>query len=188
MVSNYNEVLYKHPQLETERLILRKFREEDAPDILEYASDAETVRWLVWDELSTLEEAHAVIFNRYLTNPATFAIELKENGKCIGGISLRLEPEHEKTNFGYVLNRAFWNKGYATEVLRAIIAFCFEKLKVNRVQADHFAVNPASGKVMEKAGMLKEGYLRKSKKVKGILHDSVLYAMLKDDYFKEARK
>ncbi|MCL2704196.1 MAG: GNAT family N-acetyltransferase [Defluviitaleaceae bacterium] len=184
MIKNYNEVLHKNPALESERLLLRKFREEDATDLLEWASDPETVRWLVWEGLSTREEAHASIFNHYLLKPGMFAIEIKETGKCIGAIDLRLIPEHDKASFGYVLNRRYWGKGYMTEVLRTLIAFCFEKLEVNRAEAKHYAGNPASGRVMEKAGMTKEGLLRQSEKVKGIMRDNVLYGIIKEDYFK----
>ena len=68
-----------------------------------------------------------------------------------------------------------------TEVLRRVIDFAFDGLGLNRVEADHFAENPASGRVMEKAGMTKEGYARQKYCKNGVFHDAVLYGILKED-------
>ncbi|MCL2386428.1 MAG: GNAT family N-acetyltransferase [Defluviitaleaceae bacterium] len=179
MVDNYKEVLDKNQVLESERLILRKIREEDAAGLLEWASDPETVKWLTWGGLSTLEEAHGTILNYYLTLPCFFAIEHKKDRKYIGNIDLRLIPEHDKTGTGYVINRKYWGKGYMSEALRTIISFAFETLELNRVESHHYTANPASGRVMEKAGMIKEGIAIQSEKVKGIIHDCVLYGIVR---------
>jgi len=182
MVSNYNEILYQNQTIETERLLLRKFKEDDAADLLEWGSDKETVRLLYWPGVTTIAEARDSIFNFHLTRLGSFAVELKETKKCIGNIDLRLNSEHSKVSFGYVLNRNFWGKGYMTEVLMAIIKFSFEKLQANRVASDHFAENIASGRVMEKAGMKREGITKQSIKVKGMFHDQVWYGLVRDDY------
>ena len=187
MVRNYNEVFYKNRVLESERLILRRFCEDDAADILEYASDSEVVRWLVWEGLSTMEEARAAVYNVYLSQNGYFAIELKKFGKCIGAISIRLVAEHDKANFGFMLNRMYWGKSYMAEALSACITFCFEKLDLNRVEAQHYAVNPSSGRVMEKAGMLREGMAMQSVKIKGIMQDCVQYGLTKDTYLAKRR-
>jgi len=185
MVANYNEILHKNETLESERLILRRFKEEDAVDLLEWGSDPETVRLLYWSGVSTLEEARASIYNFHLTRTGSYAIELKETGKCIGNIDLRINPEHSKVSFGYVLNRKFWGKGYMTETLKTIIKFAFEKLEANRVAADHFGENLASGRVMEKAGMRKEGFTKQSLKAKGKFHDQILYGLLREEYLEK---
>ena len=183
MVKNYNEVLYKNECIETERLILRKFKVEDAEDIFEYASDAATVEFLCWEGLSTLEEAHAAVYNHYWAHPGIWAIEHTESGKVIGCIDMRLIHDDDKASFGYVLNRAFWGRGYMTEVLRAFLTLCFEKLELNRVEANYFAGNEGSGRVMEKVGMKREGYFPQQEKVKGIFRDCVRYGIIKSDYF-----
>jgi len=183
MVTNYNEILYKNQVIESERLILRKFKEEDAADLLEWGSDPMTTQWLVWEGISTIQEAAQSIYNHHLQQPGSYAFELKETGKCIGNLFLRLDQENDTASFGYVVNRNFWGKGYMTEALRTIIVFCFVKLEVNRIEAEHFGVNPASGRVMEKAGMTKEGIRRQSRTVKGIVHDKVMYGIIKDDFF-----
>ena len=180
MVKNLLEVLYENETLETENLLLRKFTAEDAPDVLEYGSDAATLQYLVWDGLMTLEEAKAAIYEYYWSKPGIYAIERKESKKCIGNIDLRLEPEHEKASFGYLLNRRYWGKGYMTEALSALLALCFEKLGLSRVESIHYVGNERSGRVMQKCGMENEGVARREVKVKGVFHDVVHYGITKE--------
>jgi len=179
MVSNYKEVLYDNERLETERLILRKSTKSDAPDILEYASDEETVKFLEWPGAKTVDEVLSGIINFHWSNPGVWAIELKESQKCIGTIDIRVEPAHDKCGLGYVLNRGYWNEGYMTEALIAVLALCFDKLDLNRVEAVHYAGNESSGKVMEKCGMKFEGVSEQAKKVKGIFRDVARYGITK---------
>jgi len=183
MVKNYNEILYQNETIKTERLVLRRFKITDAADILEYASDAQTMEHLIWEGLSTIEEAHAAIYNHYWARPGIWAIEHAENGKMIGGIDIRLMHDDDKVKFGYVLNRAYWGKGHMTEALRAVMAFCFEKLEVNRFEANHFDINLASGRVMEKCGMRREGLHVQSEKVKGVFRDCVWYGITREQYY-----
>jgi len=179
MVENYNEVLYDNEVLETKRLILRRFIKNDASDILEYASDSETTKYLDWSGVETKEEALKGIYNYYWSKPGIFAIELAETRKCIGAIDLRLIPEHEKASFGYVLNRKYWNKGYMTEALSALLRLCFEKLELNRVESQHYVGNEGSGKVMSKCGMELEGIGIQETLTKGTFRDTVHYGLTK---------
>ena len=182
MVKNYNEVLYNNETIETERLTLRKFRVEDAADIVEYAGDAKTVEFLIWEGLDSIEAARAAVYDYYWSKPGIWAIELAESGKMIGCIDIRLNHDDDKVGFGYVLNRAHWGKGYMTEALRAVMALCFEKLEANRFEAQHYVGNEGSGRVMEKCGMRREGCLIQGEKVKGVLRDVVLYGITREQY------
>jgi len=182
MVKNYNEVLYQNETMKTERLVLRKFRLEDAADILEYASDAQAMEYLIWDGLSTIEEARAAVYDHYWARPGIWAIELAESSKVIGCIDMRLEHEDDKVGFGYVLNRAYWGKGYMTEALQAVMTMCFYKLEVNRMEAEHYVGNEGSGRVMEKCGMKREGCMVQAKKIKGIFRDCVQYGITREQY------
>ncbi|MCL2574385.1 MAG: GNAT family N-acetyltransferase [Defluviitaleaceae bacterium] len=182
MVENYNEILYAHETISTERLILRKFRITDAEDILEYASDAATVEHLIWDGLNTIDAACTAIYDYYWSRNGIWAIEFTENSKMIGCIDIRLIHEHDKIQFGYVLNRAYWGKGYMTEALRTVMALCFDKLEANRFEANHYAENPASGRVMEKCSMRREGVMIQSEKIKGIFRDCVQYGITREQY------
>ena len=183
MTKNYNELLYQNETITTERLILRKFRVEDAADILEYASDTATVEFLVWEGLDTIEAARDAVYNYYWSRPGIWAIELAESGKMIGCIDIRLIQEHDKVQFGYVLNRNYWGKGYMTETLRAVMHLCFDKLEVNRFEAQHYAGNEGSGRVMEKCGMVREGCLMQGEKIKDVFRDVILYGITRKRYF-----
>ena len=90
MVENYREILYDNTRLETERLILRKAMKDDAVDILEYAGDEETVKYLDWAGAKTLDEALKGIIDFHWSNPGIWVIELKENHKCLGTIDSKV--------------------------------------------------------------------------------------------------
>jgi len=177
MVENYKEVLYDNETLTAERIILRKFRKNDAGDILAYGSDDETLKYLVWDGAHTIDEALKCITEYYWSKPGVYAIELIESERCIGCIELRLLPEHDKAGFGYVLNRQYWGKGYMAEALSAVMRLCFEKLELNRIESTHFIGNESSGKVMKKCGMELEGIGIQEVRVKGIYHDVAHYGI-----------
>ncbi|MCL2546528.1 MAG: GNAT family N-acetyltransferase [Oscillospiraceae bacterium] len=182
MVENYIDALECHEILTTSRLILRKFKEEDAEAVLEYGSDAETVKYLVWDGVQTLEEAKQSILDYYLSRPGIYAITLKEGAKCIGCIDLRINEEHEKSGFGYVLNRQYWGNGYMTEALQAVLALCFDRLELNRVEDGHYIENGSSGRVMAKCGMTREGMAKQQVKIKGVFRDVVHYGITRDEW------
>jgi len=182
VVKNYNEVLYANERIETPRLILRRAQIKDAADIFEYGSDPEVTKTLEWDGLTTIDEARDSIFNYYWEVPGKWLIELKGEGKVIGGIDVRLKHSHDKASFGYALNRHFWGKGYMAEALEAVVVLCFDKLEANRVEARHFAGNEASGRVMEKVGMKLEGLAKQGEIVKGKPHDVLFYGLCREDY------
>jgi ribosomal-protein-alanine N-acetyltransferase len=188
MVTNYNEILYNNEMLQTERLILRKFRKDDVADILEYGSDEQALEYLIWSGIKTPEEALLTIVDYYWSRPGIYAIELKENKKCIGCIDLRLEVEHEKSTFGFVLNRDYWNKGYMSEALLAVLGLCFDKLSLNRVESCYYVGNDGSGKVMKKCGMKLEGIGKQEVKIKGVFRDVVHYGITKEDWALQSQR
>lgn len=182
MKKNYNEILYKNETIELENIILRKYRADDAEDIFEYASDVETVKHLTWSGVQSVEEARAGIYDYYWSKPGIYAIEFRENAKCIGCIDLRIKVENEKASLGYVLNRKYWGRGLMSGALRAVLELCFEKLELNRVEAGHFVGNEASGRVMAKCGMVQEGISKQSSKVRGVFRDEVHYAITREQW------
>jgi len=137
--------------LDTERLHLRHFLEHDAQDVYEYASDAQTIQYLTWAAHKSVQESKKIITN-LLSNEGTYAIVLKETGKVIGCIDLRILSDTE-ASFGYVLNRSHWNKGYMSEVLQTALSYMFQDLGIELVKSCHETENPASGAVMKKCGM-----------------------------------
>ena len=90
-----------------------------------------------------------------------FALALITDKSFIGTISLeKLDRKHEKGELGYWLGKSYWNRGYATEAARTVVAYGFEVLKLNRIYSSYYTRNPASGRVLAKIGMRIEGYLR----------------------------
>ncbi|QHQ63543.1 GNAT family N-acetyltransferase [Anaerocolumna sedimenticola] len=178
MKSNYNEIIRKNTELETNRLLLRKFNIKDKEAVLAYGSDSQTLKYLVWTGITDPNAAERVIM-AYYSKPGVYAVALKENDLCIGCIDIRIEPQHEKASFGYVLNRNYWNHGYMTEALTTILNFCFTKLELNRVEATHYMGNEGSGRVMKKNGMRLEGVAIEEVKIKGKFHDVVHYGITK---------
>lgn len=187
MVSNALEVLYDNETLLTERLILRRFLKEDAADVYAYASDPETLKYLSWDGVRSLEEAKKGIVEYYWSRPAIYAIEHRESERCIGCIDLRLQREHEKAGFGYMLARKYWGQGLMTEALSAVLALCFEKLELRRVESTHYVGNEGSGRVMEKCGMRREGMARQELINKGVFRDVVHYGILREEWLEKKK-
>ena len=179
--------------IETRRLILRQFRPEDAEDMFTaWASDQEVTRFLTWPPHSDAGATRALLENwvRQYTDGGYFnwGIEWKENGRLIGNISVvRLDEETDSAEIGYCLGRAHWGHGFMPEALRAVMDYLFDTAEVNRIAACHDVSNPRSGRVMEKAGMKREGVLRASGKNNRGICDVVWYALLRSDRDPEKR-
>lgn len=138
------------PTLLTERLILRPFTEEDAPDVFAYAKDEETVRYLTWPAHKAESESLWAIRTFYQI-PGVWAICKKEDGRCIGCIELRFKED--SVDFGYVLRKDRWGQGIMTEALSAVLGEAFGHFGVKKVIGGHECGNNASGAVMRKCGM-----------------------------------
>ena len=174
------------PVLETARLLLRPLRRQDATDIFSYASDPEVARYVLWEPHRSVADTRAYI--RYIRGlyrrglPASWAVTLRESGRVIGTIGFMwYSDQNASAEVGYSFARDCWNLGYATEALQAVIRSVFASLSVNRLEAQHDLRNPASGRVMEKCGMQREGILRRRILNKGEFIDTVLFAILRSD-------
>ena len=174
------------PVLQTERLILRPLRGKDAADIYAYASDPEVARYVLWEPHRSVAETRSYI--RYIRAlyrrglPASWGVVHRETGRVIGTIGFMwFSDVNCSAEVGYSFSRAFWNAGYATEALHAVISSVFSSLPLHRLEAQHDVRNPASGRVMEKCGMRKEGLLRQRVKNKDEFIDTVLWSVLRSD-------
>jgi [ribosomal protein S5]-alanine N-acetyltransferase len=174
--------------IETERLILREFRASDEPDIHEYASDPEVVRFMEWGPNSremTRSALRGWLKEQELglEDSVTLAIELKSEGRLIGTIRIAVKDERNRAaDFGYSLNRRYWGSGYATEATRALLDTAFRRLDIHRMFATCDTRNIASYRVMEKLGMRREATFEKDVIQKGEWRDSYLYAILADEW------
>lgn len=176
----------KPPEIiETERLILRKPRTEDAPAIFAgWVQDPEVTHFLTWRPHKNIGQTEFMQKNAIASWHGDvrfpFMITLKENNDVIGMIDPRIEGL--KIGIGYVMNRAYQCKGYMTEATRAIINWAFQQPSIYRVYATTDVDNIASQRVMEKAGMIREGLLRKyivHPNISNGPRDSYIYAIVK---------
>ena len=172
------------PILLTEHLTLDRFTPEDVPAVRDGLYTEAVCRNLFITPNKTTEEVRENIqwlLEGYETKEDFHQWAVREKGECIGRMSLTVNRRFHTGTVAYYLAEKVWGKGYMTEILTRVIDFCFDDLGLNRVEADHFARNPASGRVMEKAGMKKEGYARQKYCKGGAFLDAVLYAILKED-------
>jgi len=168
--------------IETKRLLLRRFRLEDAPDVQRLAGAREVAT-------GTLTIPHPYpdgaaeewISSQPSERSVTFAIERKEDGALIGAISLGLERDHDRAELGYWIGVPYWNQGYATEAGRAVVRHGFEAEGLNRIYAFHFSNNPASGRVLQKIGMTYEGRRRSHTLKWGEYLDNEAYGILRSE-------
>ncbi len=175
--------------IETQRLILRQFKEEDASDMFNnWASDDEVTRYLSWQTHSDIEVSKKILkmwIDEYSTQENyNWAIEIKENESVVGSIALmNIDNNIENCEIGYCISKTFWNKGIITEAFSAVIHFAFRELGFERITGRHHVDNAASGRVMEKCGLKYEGTLRKIHKINtGCLVDCKYYSILKEEY------
>ena len=144
--------------LETNRLRLRPFREEDAEAMFSgWASDPEVTKYLTWNTHESIGVTRAILrqWIEEYEKPArlNFAIELKDTHELIGGIDVvgYLNGVTGTPVIGYNLSRKFWNKGYMTEACKCLIDYLFTK-GYSEIRIDAMSENLASIKVIEKCG------------------------------------
>lgn len=146
-------------RIETERLLLRKYKITDAEDMfLNWASSTAVTRFLTWEPYRRTTDVRAYIKNRMESysnkNVYDWVIEWKENHQVIGDISVVKFNEETKTaEIGYCLGEAYWHKGIMTEALRAVIRYLIREVGVETIIGCHDTRNVCSGKVMEKCGL-----------------------------------
>ncbi len=146
--------------IETNRLILRPFKQTDLSDLYEYASVDGVGEMAGWSHHKNKEESQKIL-NMFIDEDKVFAICLKENEKVIGSIGVEKYGMEEKlTEFdgykgreiGYVLSRAYWGKGIATEATKAIIDFLFYECELDFLICGYYNFNFRSKRVQEKCG------------------------------------
>ncbi len=146
-----------HIRLETDRLILRPWRESDLEDFFAYASVPGVGEMAGWVHHETLEESRAIL-NLFLRGKKTLALELKETGRVIGSLGLEeLDPDPVGEGklgreIGYVLGKAYWGRGLMPEAVKAVIGYCFDVLHYDYLTCCHFLPNSQSRRVIEKCG------------------------------------
>lgn len=174
--------------LETERLILRRFTIHDTEAVYNnWTSDSKVSKYMRWEHHKNINETRLKIndwLERYnKKNFYQWAITIKGTEEPIGAIGLFVVNEGDMCgDFGYSISRKHWGQGIASEALKAVIKFAFEVVGFNRIESYHSINNPASGKVMQNAGMKFEGLARQKYKSNFGFEDCNMYAVLKEDF------
>ncbi len=176
-------------RIETENLILRKFKLSDADAMYRnWASDEEVTKFLTWGPIDDIAIAESVI-NEWIEgydneNFYQWAIVVKENkDEPIGCISIvRQDEAIGMVHVGYCIGKKWWNQGITSEALEALIKFFITEVKANRIESRHDPINENSGKVMLKCGMKYEGTMRKADINNQGICDYSMYAILSEDY------
>ena len=147
--------------LETERLILRPWCEDDAEDLYTYASDPEVGPPAGWPPHTSVENSREII-RTVLSAPDTFTVCLKENGKPIGSIGFHrndLAEAGDEYELGYWIGKPFWGQGLIPEASREMLRYAFEDLGMSRIWCGYYDGNEKSRRVQEKLGFV---YQRKT--------------------------
>ncbi|HEU4922584.1 MAG TPA: GNAT family N-acetyltransferase [Burkholderiales bacterium] len=172
------------PSLQTTRLLLRPYEQSDAADVRRLAGDAriaDTTLVIPHPYPEGAAEAWIAEHPRAYADRSeiTFAITLRDSGALAGTASLLgFSQQHARAELGYWVGVAYWNQGIGTEAVERLIRFAHEDLGVTRVMARCLACNPASARVMEKAGMQAEGRLAAHVLKNGRYEDMLLYGLL----------
>ena len=175
-------------QLVTERLLLREFVEADWSAVLACQQDPRYLSYYPWTERTGADaKAFVEIFLGWQREEPRrrfqLAIELKDSGYLIGNCGIRRKPDNDwEADIGYELNPRHWGLGYATEAARALADFGFNELGLSRISSRCIAENAASARVLERLSFKLEGRLRRNEFFKGRWWDTLLYALLKDEW------
>lgn len=178
-------------RLETERLHLRRVRRDEAQTIFHHwLSDERVMDHLIrgaHQSISeTVDRVNEVVDSYDSLEFCYWGMELKSTGELIGAIDLfNFDSLTENCEVGYTIGFNWWNKGYGTEALGAVLDFGFKKMNIHKISAAHNIDNPASGIIMRKNGMEQEGMVRHMiRNAKNQYKDCAIYGLLQEDYVK----
>ena len=171
------------PNLETDRLNLRRIVKEDSAAILKLRGDAENMKFiprpLAKTEADVLE--HLAVIDAKIENNEgiNWAITYKGSPKLIGIIGhYRIKPEHHRAEIGYMLHKEYNGKGIITEAVQEVVKYGFNEMKLHSIEAIIDPENFGSEKVLQKCGFIKEAHFKENEFFEGRFLDSVIYSIL----------
>ena len=178
---------FDHVILQTERLRLRPLREADAPGVLVLFTDARFMQFGTTPPFAALDEAHALIARDIKAMASGERLRLgiarQDDQSLIGICTLfNLDAACRSAELGYGLVSDTWGQGFMHEALLALLDYGFSELRLNRVEADIDPANTHSAKSLERMGFTREGLLRESCIVNGVLTDSARYGLLQREW------
>ncbi|MES2410001.1 MAG: GNAT family N-acetyltransferase [Bacteroidota bacterium] len=178
-----------HPfqNIETKRLLLRRLEPNDAEEILVLRSNPETMKYIPRPLAKSKEDAleHiATIEDKIVNNTGiNWGITIKGEPKIIGIIGhYKISPENHRAEIGYMSLPEFNGKGYMSEAIKAVVAYGFEQLNLNSIEAIIAPENIASERVLQKNGFVKEAHLLENELWEGTFLDTVIYSLLRRNW------
>lgn len=176
-----------YPSITTTRLTLVPPKIQDVPTIVQYAGHADVAKTTANMPHPYHEEDAIFWLNMSYQgfkqgDKAVFSIRDKSTDAFMGGIGLHIDEAHNRAELGYWIAVPFWNQGFMTEALTALLKYGFETRELNRIYAVHMIENESSGRVMAKSGMKKEGIIPDAVHARGDYRTLVQYGLTREDY------
>ena len=173
--------------LATPRLTVRRIEEGDLAALMEVNGDEEVTRYLPYPAWKSDEDAHAWFARmaRIQEDGSALQLVVVENasGKPVGTcLVFRYDRKHGRAELGYVLGRAYWGRGYMSEVLNALVDAAFGTLDIRRLEAEIDPANVSSRRVLQRLGFKREALLRERFVDKDGFSDSEIYGLLRREW------
>jgi ribosomal-protein-alanine N-acetyltransferase len=176
---------FPFPELQTQRLLLRRITKQDVPEIFILRSSDTVMQYIDRPRALSLDDA-AAFFDKIdesleSNNGITWGITLKENpATLIGTIGYwRIIKEHYRAEIGYMLHPDFWQKGMMKEALILLLDFAFNTMNLHSIEANLNIENIASAKLLEATGFVREAYFKEDFFFDGTFRDTIIYSRLK---------
>lgn len=157
-------MVFNIPTIETDRLILRPLTVNDADDVFEWTGDERVAEYMIYPCHKNIEVTKEWLCSLdYLENEYTWGFVRKSDGKLIGSGGMRFRTDENVWSFGYNIRYDCWGQGYATEVSKRMIEYAYSENNAHEFVSEHAVENTASGRVIEKCGLVFDGYSEYSK-------------------------
>jgi RimJ/RimL family protein N-acetyltransferase len=171
----------------TDRLVLRRFRLDDAAALAAYRSVPEVARYQSWTSPYSLDKARYAVQTMVAADPSypgwfQYAVELADEKQLIGDVGVNLADNLMQAEIGYTLTPERQGHGYATEAVRAVLDHLFRVQGLHRVSAECDARNVASARLLERVGFTREGLRRQHTWIKHEWTDDLLYGLLAEEW------
>ena len=186
MTSEDLKLFINIPTLNTLRLRLRKITLADYLDVHEYSVVPEVSEYLMWRPHTCIAETRNLLKNieRRYKSGEFYDWGIEFQGHMVGTVGFTsLSVANNTGELGYVLSRRYWGRGIATEAARAVIAFGFEQLRLNRIECRYIKENKSSYRLTQRCHLKYEGCLRDAMIIKGIRRDIAISSILAGEYF-----
>ena len=172
------------PVLETEHLLLRNIQLQDAQELFLMRTDKKVMEWIDREPFVSVSEA-ALFIEKILdwqneNESILWVICLKDNpAKLIGTIGFwRIQKEHYRAEIGYMLQKAYWNRGIMKAALKVCIQHGFAELKFHSIEANINPENKASAALLKSCGFVQEAYFRENYYFNGVFKDSAIFSLV----------